>query len=378
MITTSLKNPLIANSKILIIDDIPENIKILGHILMGKGLKVAVGHNGKQAVDMASSIIPDLILLDISMPEMDGLEACKLIKSNPLTSHIPVIFLTARTEIEDITRGFEMGAVDYVTKPFNHHELLSRVVTHLELKVSKDLLKLQNESLIELNKTKDKFFSIIAHDLKNPLTGLLGLSQFLSDDIDRLSREDIREMAEGLFGSSKRLFDLLNNLLEWARIQTGSLQVQLEPVNLKSSFSETLDLLKNSYSSKKVNIFENIDPQTEVLCDKNMLASILQNLLFNAIKFTNVSGNVRIYSEPFGENFIKIFIEDSGIGINKEKILRLFDPGSKNQTPGTANEEGTGLGLLLCKELIEKQSGTISVESTAGVGSIFSFTLPKV
>jgi len=159
---------------VLIVDDIPENLQVLGNVLLQKGLDVGFATNGEEALEAVKYNKPDLILLDIMMPGMSGITVCQKLKSNPETQDIPVIFLTAKTQPEDIIKGFEVGAVDYVTKPFNSGELLARVMTQLELKKSRDLIAKQNEELMELNATKDKFFSIIAHDLRGPFSGLLG------------------------------------------------------------------------------------------------------------------------------------------------------------------------------------------------------------
>jgi len=167
---------------ILIVDDLAENLSILGNILRIEGYQLAIANNGKQAINIAASRKPELILLDVAMPEMDGLTACRELKSREETKDIPVIFLTARTDTEDVIKGFEAGAVDYILKPFKATELLARVSTQIEVKQSRDLIVRQKTELAELLATKDKLFSIVSHDLRSPFAGLLTLATMLVED----------------------------------------------------------------------------------------------------------------------------------------------------------------------------------------------------
>ena len=186
------------NYKVLIVDDIEENLQVVGSILGEKNIAILFAKNGKQAIKIAQKKLPDLILLDINMPEMNGYEACKILKKDKQTSEIPIIFLSALNEKSDVVKGFEYGGVDYVTKPFNKAELLSRVNTHLELKYSKDQVKKQNKELKELNATKDKFFSIIAHDLKNPFYAISGLLELLFKRFEKYSDEKKKQFIKDM------------------------------------------------------------------------------------------------------------------------------------------------------------------------------------
>ena len=183
------KSELIKDSVVLIVDDIPENLQVLGNILSAYGLDIGVATDGLQALENVKFQKPDLILLDIMMPGMDGFEVCEKLKSNPETSNIPVIFLTAKSQTEDIVKGFEVGAVDYVTKPFNSAELLVRVFNHLELKKAKDKIERQNDELKEMNDAKNKFFSIISHDLRGPFSGLLGLTSLIINEEQEIEKK---------------------------------------------------------------------------------------------------------------------------------------------------------------------------------------------
>ncbi len=302
------------------------------------------------------------------MPEMDGYEVCIRLKQNPRTKDIPVIFLTAKVEIDSIVKGFKLGAVDYITKPFYSEELMSRVQTHLELKNTR-------EKLAQSNATKDMFFSIIAHDLKNPFHALLGFSDFLLSDFDSLGKDKIIQYIQNIHDSGTSLYKLLENLLQWSRLQTGRIECDGKTVNLLTVLEKCLATLHPNYAIKKINITGNIDPDIQVFADPDMTELILRNLISNAIKYTSGGGEIRIDSKTV-DNFVEIAVSDNGTGIKAEYIPKLFRIDVRHSMPGTSDEKGTGLGLILCKEFIELNKGKVWVESEIGKGSIFRFILP--
>ncbi len=363
-------------SKVLIIDDTPDNIQVLAGILSEKDVSLSYASSGQKALAAIHENLPDLILLDITMPGMDGFQVCKELKSHPQTLDIPVIFLTARVEEEDVLKGFRMGAVDYVTKPFNAQELVSRVYTHLELKHSKDLIREQNKKLEELNATKDKLFSIISHDLKNVFNNIMFGSDSLAKDIELFQGAQIKDIAVMINVSVKRAFALFDNLLEWARSQSGLLRFEPEPLYLEPLIDETILLFSQQISKKNIHIEKHFPPeQTFIYVDFQMIGTVLRNLISNAIKYTSDNGWIRVAIRN-SESWCHVEVADNGIGIEKEDLDRLFRVDSQFSRPGTANETGTGIGLILCKEFIEKNKGAISVASTKGEGSTFSFYLP--
>lgn len=243
-------------------------------------------------------------------------------------------------------------------------------------KVIEGTVKKFNEELKILNSSKDKFFSIIAHDLKSPLSGLLGFTEILVEEFDDLDDEEKREFIGHSHQASKNLMALLENLLEWSRIQIGNNAFEPEEVALEPIIEEIFSLFNQNAKSKNIQLVKNIDSEVNVVADQNMIKTILRNLISNGIKFTNDGGTVSISAEEQNE-FIKISVSDSGVGISKENINKLFKIDGGFTTPGTTNERGTGLGLVLCKELVEKNGGKISVESEPGRGTKFIFTLPK-
>jgi signal transduction histidine kinase len=304
------------------------------------------------------------------MPEMDGFEACRHLKKDPETKDIPIIFLTARTDTIDIVKGFKLGAVDYITKPFRGEELLSRVKTHLELKFSREALK-------ELNATKDKFFSIIAHDLKDPLQFLLLSADSLYNHYDSFDETKRKDYIHRFRNSSQQLSALLENLLVWARSQSGSIETKPGKIDIRTLVVESIDVLKGNAQKKDIALSFQIARGTFAFADKNMIRTVLRNLIANAVKFTPPGGKVKVNASTSTKgDWLEISVSDTGVGINAQDITGLFRIDVIKSTRGTDNEKGTGLGLVLCKEFVEKNNGSIRVTSTPGKGSRFTFTLP--
>jgi len=238
-------------------------------------------------------------------------------------------------------------------------------------------LQLEDNSRVlkELNDTKDKFFGIIAHDLKNPFSSLLGATEYLYRDVDLQDRGKIRKLAKILYESAQSGFDILTNLLEWSRSQTGTLDFQPENINLGNLVKKNIHLLSVLANAKNIRIETEIDPLLKVWADDNMLNSVLRNLLTNALKFSHPGGIVRISAEETG-NSVCVSVSDQGTGIPEEDISKLFRIDTKYVNQGTSNEGGTGLGLILCKEFIQRHGGDIGVQSSPDKGSLFYFTLP--
>jgi CheY-like chemotaxis protein/two-component sensor histidine kinase len=355
--------------RIFIVDDVPGNIQLAANILKKSNYDFFYAENGKKALSIAKEKDFDLILLDIMMPEMDGYQVCEELKKNPGTRDIPIIFLTAKADKESIVKGLGAGAVDYVTKPFNDAELVARVKTHLALREAQ-------KNLREANATKDKFFSIIAHDLKNPFNSLIGLSELLIKNFDNFDDVKKKKFIQKIYESSDNMYKLLENLLSWSRMQTGRIEWCPENINLNQIAGENLSLLKTAAENKHIVIISDLNANTTVYADADMVTMVFRNLITNAIKFTREDGVVRIVSK-ITSNFEEITVSDTGLGLSKEDIKKLFKIDVQHSTCGTAKEKGSGLGLILCKEFIEKNGGKIWVESELGKGSDFKFTLPK-
>ncbi len=370
-------------SNVLIVDDVAENIQVLGNILDENDIEFSYATSGNEALEAIAYSKPDLLLLDINMPEMSGFEVCEELKKDPETKRIPIIFLTARTEQEDIVKGLTIGAVDYVTKPFNPKELISRVKTHLELSNSRKMIDAQNKRLKkaytdmkETIKTKDKFFSIIAHDLKEPFNTLLGFSELLLKEYDNRAPEENKEMIQYIYNSSIHGFDLLNNLLEWSRSQTGRIEYKPCDFSLTDLVRQNIVSISSAANKKNIDVQNEIKEYIMAFGDQRMINTVVRNLIVNALKFTGSGGEI-VLSQKEENEFIIVTVTDTGVGISEKNLSKLFKLTESISTPGTEEEQGTGLGLILCKEFVEKNGGKIWVESEYGRGSKFSFSLPR-
>lgn len=316
-----------------------------------------------------------MVLLDIDMTGIDGYETCERIKSDPAIKDIPVIFLTGKSAPEDIIKGFQVGGADYITKPFRAEEVLVRLKTQIKITHSSKIIKQQNKKLLELNATKDKFFSIVAHDLKNPFNALLGFSDILINDYDELSEDEKRDFISEMGKVSQFSYNLLENLLEWSRSQTGSLEFHPTQVDLFELVEEEKMLLGAGAKKKKITIVSEMSDGDYVFADRNMVKTILRNLISNAIKFTDKDGTIRVFRESDNEH-MTIGVQDTGVGMDEVTQNKIFKIGESHSTIGTQEERGTGLGLILCREFVEKHDGKIWVESELQKGSVFYFTLP--
>lgn len=360
---------------ILIVEDNPYNLQVLSAIVVDCGFKPGIAMNAKQAYKFLEKHIPDLILLDVMMPDIDGYEVCRTIKSNDVFKDIPIIFITAKTEKNDIVTGFEAGGVDYIAKPFNSTELKMRICTHMELKQSRDKLVLLNKELQTLNATKDKLFSIIAHDIRSPFNSILGFTDLLSSNLKSYSLDKIAEIVNVLNTSTKKTYNLLDNLLDWAKTQTKQIKFNPELLDISLIIRNIINDLDFFASTKKISFKYNPIENVKVNADQNMLSSIIRNLISNAVKFSNTNGYITITLLQNAE-YVEVSVADNGVGMTAETSANLFQQNVNESKYGTANEKGSGLGLAICKDFIERHNGTISVESELDKGSTFKFTLP--
>lgn len=560
---------------VLIVDDNPTNLGVLSNHLKEYGFQIVVARSGESALKRVRHVRPDIILLDILMPGINGFETCRRLKEDEATHDIPIIFMTALSEVDDKVQGFEVGAVDYVTKPFQHEEVLARLQMHLRLRDLTESLRQANQSLAkrtvqleatyqigqyitsildldklldevvsliqtlfdyyfvgiwladetqsqlvlqanassndhrqrmadqkirldldtidnhivtqvyqtkeyylandidsdaiylavqglletrselalplrvgsemigaldicsnrpdtfhtedrrvlqnladqiaiairnaqlyttqkrlreleekrakelaELNRAKDKFFSIVAHDLKGPFLPLLGFASLLPEMVDTDPPEAIKASARSIHKSAKNVYTLLENLLEWSRLQMDRSEYEPIRLHLRNAIEYNIGLLKPNAAAKNIRLKNQAPAGLFVQADKNMLDTILRNLLTNAIKFTPQGGEVTISAGP-GDlvlrrkdnqlntmtEFIKVIVSDTGLGISEEEQARLFQLDKPHTTRGTEEEKGTGLGLIICKEMIEKHGGQLRLESQVGQGTTVKFTL---
>ncbi len=287
---------------------------------------------------------------------------------------------------QKIIRNFEIGIVKengttiwttVSAAPFTNHTNCVIVTTDITKQKQVELvIKQQTNELIKLNADKNRFISILAHDLKNPFNSILGFLSLLTKNIRKYDIEKIEQQINIVNYSAQNTFNLLEDILLWVRSQSGKLPYEPQKISFTKNCIEIIDGLKQCATEKNITINHFTPVEVNILADVNMFKTILRNLITNAIKFTNNNGQINIYAERNEEIVITITVSDNGIGIEPEKINQLFDISQMFTTSGTAQEKGTGLGLLLCKEFVEKHGGKIWVESELGKGSDFKFTMP--
>ena len=362
--------------KILIVDDVMSNVLLLKVLLTNEKFAIATASNGRQALEQVEKENPDLVLLDVMMPDMSGFEVAQHLKSNPNTADIPIIFLTALNSTADIVKGFQVGANDFISKPFNKEELIIRVTHQISLVAAKRLILSKTEELQRTIAGRDKLYSVIAHDLRSPMGSIKMVLNML---ILNLPSEKIgAEMYELLTMANQTtedVFSLLDNLLKWTKSQIGKLNVVYQVVDLVEVTDGVIEIFSMVASLKKIRIREMKPEKMMVNADIDMLKTVVRNLLSNAIKFSKENSEVLVKMEEV-DGMAVVSVQDYGCGISEEGQKKLLHTDTHFSTFGTNNEEGSGLGLLLCKDFVVKNGGKLWFTSKEGEGSIFSFSIP--
>lgn len=362
--------------KILIVDDVMSNVLLLKVLLTNEKFAIATASNGRQALEQVEKENPDLVLLDVMMPDMSGFEVAQHLKSNSNTADIPIIFLTALNSTADIVKGFQVGANDFISKPFNKEELIIRVTHQISLVAAKRLILSKTEELQRTIAGRDKLYSVIAHDLRSPMGSIKMVLNML---ILNLPSEKIgAEMYELLTMANQTtedVFSLLDNLLKWTKSQIGKLNVVYQDVDLVEVTDGVIEIFSMVASLKKIRIREMKPEKMMVNADIDMLKTVVRNLLSNAIKFSKENSEVLVKMEEV-DGMAVVSVQDHGCGISEEGQKKLLHTDTHFSTFGTNNEEGSGLGLLLCKDFVVKNGGKLWFTSKEGEGSIFSFSIP--
>ena len=361
--------------KILIVDDVVSNVLLLKILLTNEKFQVCTASNGNMCIEMAKSEHPDLILLDVMMPDLNGFDTAVILKKDPETQEIPIIFLTALNNPSDLVKGFQVGANDFLTKPFNKEELVMRVMHQIQLVAAKRIIIRQNEELKCTISNRDKMYSVIAHDLRSPMASI---RMVLNLAVNVVSKDIVGEEIFGLLDKANReseeTHDLLDNLLKWTKSQTGRLSVVYQELDLDYIVPGVVDIFRMIAEMKKIELkYIPADEKLIVHADNDMIKTIIRNFLSNAVKFTPEGKSVEVFYKREGD-FARISVRDHGVGIEPDRVEAIFHTGET--TYGTGGEEGSGLGLQLCQDFARKNGGDARVESTLGEGSTFSFTIP--
>lgn len=368
--------------RILIVDDNPKNIQVLGSILSDNNFEIEFAQNGQEALDIVATEDFDLILMDIMMPEMDGFEACERIKQMHTKSEIPIIFITARNDNESVTNAFKKGGIDYINKPFNVAELLSRVETHIALKKSKDdlqninkilevkvkkrtaELKISNEQLSKaykelevIDETKNEFLNLISHEIRTPLNGILGFSNLLRQTI---KDDTVEELFEYLDLSCKRLEDFSFRALDITKLRSKGIKtLAIQPINLTEIIHEVVQSFQKQIEKKNLSVDVKIDP-TFIFADINYLQKCMDIVISNAVHHSQDMGKVTIHGEQLTD-FSLISIKNEGSEFPQKIIEEEITAFTSDHT-----ELNPGLDLYLCKLIIEAHGGRILFVNDAG------------
>jgi len=369
-------------NSLLIVDDEKSNLKVLSHIL-GQEYTIYTATNGISAVERARQYLPDLILLDILMPEMDGYQTLSELKSNEKTQRIPVIFITGLDSFEDEERGLDMGAADFIHKPFSAKIVKSRIQNQIQIVNQIREIELYAKVADDANHAKSAFLAKVSHEIRTPLNAILGISEIQLQD-ENLS-EDMKEALNRIMNSGTLLLGIINDILDMSRIEAGKLQLNQAQYDVGSLINDTVFLNMIKYENKPIEFTLNVDGNVPSMLfgDELRIKQVLNNLLSNAFKYTD-SGEVELSvgmenpANPQDDVITLVFrVRDTGQGMTEEEVSKLWDDYSRFNQEANRTTEGIGLGMGITRSLIEMMNGEIIPESKPGKGSLFTVRLPQ-
>jgi signal transduction histidine kinase len=368
--------PSIKKPVILIVDDVPDNLQVLAGHLVKAGLEVISSSSGERALEILKRTPVDLVLLDIMMPGMDGFEVCREIKNDARTSEIPVIFITARADSDDVISGFQLGAVDYVTKPFKLLELLARVRTHLDLKQARDDVLKANERLLRANEEKNRFIGVVSHDIRGFCGNVVSVSKLATEGIGLHPLEEA-ELLRALGLEAEHMLTLAENLLNVDAIESGELKLNVRELPLENVFAFAKESLELAARAKEIGV--NILPLPDglkVRADPTALRQVIQNFLSNAIKFSPRGSTIELGASVNAGGWVRISVRDEGSGLGQEQQRQLFQPYQRLHPSSRGPEHSAGLGLSIARTISESMGGRVGCESEPGKGALFFVELP--
>ncbi len=363
--------------KILAVDDAPDNLVLLDRLLKRQGFDVVNASSGKECLAKSTSEHPDLIILDVAMPEMNGFETLTHLRGNELTKDIPVIILTANSkDAKSIEEGFSLGADEYLTKPIDQDELIARVRSILRV------VKAERE----IEQLKADFQSMLVHDLRSPLSVIIGVLELgTAGEFDQNPAE-MKEFLNSALETSQKMLGLINDILDVAKLEAGKLQLSKQPNDLNAIVAGTVGRLRVLAREKSIALRIELDPDLPICeCDGGKIDQVVTNLLGNALKFTPRDGEVvvRTYRETFGEEipglkgeYVALDVADTGVGISEDEIPLIFDRYRQAKSSKGVKQKGTGLGLTIVKRVTEAHGGKVFVESALGKGTKFTVVIP--
>jgi two-component system sensor histidine kinase/response regulator len=361
--------------KILIVDDVMSNVLLLKILLTNEKFQVCTANCGNACIEQARSEHPDLILLDVMMPDISGFDTAVIMKKDPELKEIPIIFLTALNTPADLVKGFQVGANDFLTKPFNKEELVMRVMQQISLVAAKRIIEKQNAELKATLNNRDKMYSVIAHDLRSPMASIrMVLNLVVQSTSEESVGPELYTLLDQANRESEEVHDLLDNLLKWTKSQTGRLNVVLQDLDLNDIIPGVVEIFEMIAQTKRIKLdLKRPDHPLVVRADNDMLKTVVRNFMSNAVKFSPEDSSIEITMGTEGE-YAKVSVSDHGVGIAADRLGSIFHKGET--TYGTGGEEGSGLGLQLCQDFARKNGGDCTVESVEGEGSTFSVLIP--
>jgi signal transduction histidine kinase len=363
--------------KILVVDDDRLNRRLFAAILRPEGCEVIEADTGERGLELYALVPPDLVLLDVMLPGMNGFDACRELRNRYGDSAAPVIFTTARAESDDVVEGLAAGGVDYLPKPIRAKEALARIRTHLQIRHLLAEQQLLVEELSKANAAKNKLLGMAAHDLRNPLASIRGLAEFLRDGVVGRLTPDQLDLVETIHAASKQMLVLVNELLDVATIEAGELKLSLEMADLTEIVEKAVYLANIEASAKqtKIEIVPHDRPPPHRL-DPNKIRQVVDNLLSNAIKFSPPGSTITVEVEAVAGSIV-LAVRDQGPGIPESERHKLFKDFGRTSVQPTGGEKSTGLGLAICRKIVEAHHGTITAENLPGRGCVFRVTIPS-
>jgi signal transduction histidine kinase len=355
--------------KILIVDDDRLNARILTGILKPDAYEVTVADSGEAALAAYAQTRPDLVLLDVMLPGIDGFETCRTLKRDYGDACAPIIFITAKSDSADVIEGLTAGGVDYLPKPFRHQETLARIRTHLQN-------RLLVEQLSKANADKNKLLGMAAHDLRNPLASIRGLAGFLRDGTVGTLTPDQLDLVNTIHDASQSMLQLVNDLLELSVVEAGELTIHLESSALRDLVEKSINLNNVNAAQKRTRIvLQPGPPVPEMALDAQKIRQVVNNLLSNAVKFSPPGAVIKV-EVVANDSGCAIAVRDQGPGIPDSERHKLFQDFGRTSVRPTGGEQSTGLGLAICRKIVEAHHGTIGAENLPAGGSEFKVTLP--
>ncbi len=368
----------LSGRKILVVDDDRLNVRILGSILKAEGYTVIAAESGEAALEHYRTFRPHLVLLDVVMPGIDGLETCRRLRRDYGDQCAPIIFITAKNESDDVVEGLNAGGADYLPKPFKPREVLARIRSHLHIQLLAEQQQLLVAQLSNANASKNRFLGMAAHDLRNPLASIRGLAEFLREGAVGPLNEEQLDLVETIHGASQSMLVLVNELLDVATIESGELKLALETQNLPELVGRCIGLTNMEAAKKNTRVvLEPVADPAVFAFDPAKMRQVVENLLSNAVKYSPPGSVITVLVETDrAAGRCRLAVRDQGPGIPENERDKLFKDFGRLSVQPTGGEKSTGLGLAICRKIVEAHRGTIAAANLPDRGCEFRVLLP--